>query len=43
MTDEQIERIMSSLTVDDMLILDALLTALEQSHRRMKHPQEEDS
>ena len=33
MTDEQIENIMSSLTVDDMIILYALLKFLEQKRK----------
>ena len=43
MSEEQIQQIMSSLTVDEMLILDAVLTSLERSRQRMIHPQEEDS
>ena len=40
MTDEKIERIMSSLSVGDMLILYDLLKALEASRPQRARPQE---
>ena len=43
MPDEQIQEIMSSLTVEDMLILYAVLKAREQAQQLLQYHQEEGS